>query len=78
MPIKFPCPGCGVSQTAGDHLAGRTLRCTKCGKSFTVPAAPAAAARAPQPPVLRPARKRPVPPPAPKPMRDDDEDSIFS
>jgi hypothetical protein len=77
MPIKFPCPGCGVSQTAGDHLAGRTLRCTKCGKTFTVPAAPVPAPAAQQP-VLRPARQRPAPPPPPKPMRDDSEDSIFS
>jgi DNA-directed RNA polymerase subunit RPC12/RpoP len=37
MPIEFSCTSCGAAQKANDHLAGRELRCNKCGGRFTVP-----------------------------------------
>jgi hypothetical protein len=38
MPIEFQCLSCEAPQKAADHLAGRTLKCYRCGTLFTVPA----------------------------------------
>jgi hypothetical protein len=40
MSIEFDCPSCKCKQRAADYLVGRTLRCQKCGKAFTVPSNP--------------------------------------
>ncbi|MBY0526653.1 MAG: hypothetical protein K2R98_24870 [Gemmataceae bacterium] len=45
MPIFITCHKCGNQLKAGDHLAGRTLRCNKCLSDFTVPNAPAPVAQ---------------------------------
>jgi hypothetical protein len=71
--FNFPCLGCGATLMPAVHLAGRTLRCTKCGRIFVVPKAPVLREHA----VLRNTRPKASPPPPPQPVRDSDENSIF-
>jgi hypothetical protein len=35
----FRCPECGISLKARPELAGRKVKCSKCGKAVVVPAA---------------------------------------
>jgi len=52
MPIAFACPGCAKQFKVPDEMAGRSSRCTQCGKPLVVPGSPAAVAAwqpAPQP-----------------------------
>jgi hypothetical protein len=37
MPISVQCPGCGKAVHGGDELAGRRVRCPKCGEAFRLP-----------------------------------------
>jgi len=37
--LQFPCPSCGFELTMRDDLAGRLMKCRKCGKSLAIPAA---------------------------------------
>ena len=39
MPIKIACQ-CGQGFQAPDHLAGKKVRCPKCGNPLAIPAAP--------------------------------------
>ena len=38
MPIKAACQKCGQSFNARDELAGKTVKCPKCGGALKVPA----------------------------------------
>jgi len=40
MPIRFKCPTCQASLTAGDGKAGSKLPCPKCGQRLQVPPPP--------------------------------------
>ena len=53
MSIKATCGQCQASFKAPDKLAGKKVKCPKCGKGLTIPAATAAAASS----ARRPARK---------------------
>ena len=46
MPIPITCAACGTRLKAPDTVAGRKIKCPKCGGVVAVPAAPAAAAPA--------------------------------
>ncbi len=35
--IVFPCERCGAHQRAGEHLAGRMLRCQSCSSPMRIP-----------------------------------------
>ena len=36
MKLQVACPKCGQQYSVADSMAGRTLRCTKCGATFTL------------------------------------------
>lgn len=42
MSQTVTCPHCARSGSAPDRLGGRPVKCSGCGRSFPVPAAPAA------------------------------------
>src|SRR5262245_40598595 len=92
MAIPLTCPLCGAAYRLPDNLQGKQVRCSKCQKTFMVPAAAAPAAEEPLvvtevldepdeprrglqsrpgrvPPAARPARPRPLGPPARTPAR---------
>jgi len=50
MSIKFLCATCGHKLRAGDALAGKRVRCTRCDRIAVVPAAAAPAQAAPREP----------------------------
>lgn len=67
MPIQFACR-CGQRLAVKDELAGRAVKCPKCGQPIQVPtgsaaAAPAMAGRAPAPGQMQPPAPAPVPGP---------------
>lgn len=39
MPIALACPSCASRITAPDRLAGKTVKCPKCGTAMSLPAA---------------------------------------
>ena len=53
MAISITCPGCQSVYPVPETLAGKTIRCKKCGEMVAV--------SAPPPPPWRPARRRPGP-----------------
>jgi predicted Zn finger-like uncharacterized protein len=55
--LRITCPSCRASASAPARLAGKMVRCSKCGSSFLVPAASSA------PPVVTPAAPRGAPAP---------------
>ncbi len=70
MPISVVCLSCFAKLRAPDNMAGRTMKCPKCGRAVVVPspvneAAQPTPAEPPPLPVKRvePAAVRPVPPP---------------
>ncbi|MFO7900583.1 MAG: DUF4234 domain-containing protein [Planctomycetota bacterium] len=69
MPIQLRCSGCGATLRVGDEVAGKKVKCPKCGEVFRAPAAGDAGAdpeptRAPSP---EGAPLREEPPSAPRP-----------
>ena len=48
-PLRIVCPSCRTSGTAPARLAGKTVKCSKCGTRFAAQAAPPAPAPAPAP-----------------------------
>ena len=52
--IAFSCIGCGAISKGPDTLAGKTVRCKRCGQLMKVPDAPAAAASPQAQPQRRP------------------------
>src|SRR5690242_13725892 len=71
MAISVTCPGCQSVYPVPEALAGKTIRCKKCGEMMPVVAPQAAAPPAAAPVAARPAR------PVARAL-DDDEDSIHS
>jgi hypothetical protein len=64
MPITFACQGCAKQFKVPDEMAGRSSRCTQCGRPLVVPASPAAvAAWQPAPQPVAPAMAVPAPAP---------------
>jgi hypothetical protein len=63
MPIHTACESCGSRLKAPDALAGRKLKCPKCGVAVAVPTTAVTAAPDPAPP---PKPKNPTPRPKPK------------
>lgn len=61
MPIATKCPGCKALFRLADEMAGKKVRCQKCGQLFAVPKPKAAAA--PKPVAPKPAAPAPAPPP---------------
>ncbi len=70
MAISITCPGCQSVYPVPETLAGKTIRCKKCGEMMPVAAAPPAAA-----PVAAPVAARPVKP-APRVVVEDDGDDV--
>ena len=73
MPLAIACPSCGTRLQVPDNLAGRQVKCSKCGAVMLVPGA-AAPPPAPAPPAApriarptAPARAPGPPPPPPSP-----------
>jgi predicted Zn finger-like uncharacterized protein len=64
--LQVSCPSCGASSSrVPDRLAGRAVRCPRCGTRFTVPEdAPAPTVPEPSAPLL-PTQPEPAPPPPP-------------
>lgn len=56
MPISTNCPKCAALFRLPDELAGRRVKCQRCGQIFQAPAATAPAVASPPPPPLHPAR----------------------
>jgi S1-C subfamily serine protease len=71
MAISVTCPGCQSVYPVPETLAGKTIRCKKCGEMMPVTAPQAAA-----PPAAAPVAARPARPVAR--VLNDDEDSIHS
>jgi predicted Zn finger-like uncharacterized protein len=82
MPFRVTCPGCRGAFTLGDHLLGKSVRCTECQTVFTAkapapvranePTAPRAPANGPVPTAALRDNGAPSPAPAkapPKPRR---------
>lgn len=74
MPIALECTSCEAKLKVADNLAGRSIKCPKCGNVTKVPAAGGAPAA--------PAAKKPAPQPAkalataakkPKPVEEDED-----
>src|SRR5687768_5065961 len=59
MPVRVTCPSCSAQLNVKDELAGRMVKCPKCGNTMTVPAATPDA-----PPDLT--TPPPLPPPEPE------------
>ena len=59
-PLRITCPACGAKANAPSAVAGRTVRCGKCGSSFRVPDAPVAAAAPASAPAPRAAGPAPT------------------
>ena len=59
--LRITCPSCGKTGNAPARLAGKTVRCSQCGTSFSCSPGPAAKARP------RPCRAPPVPTAVPAP-----------
>jgi predicted Zn finger-like uncharacterized protein len=59
MPIRITCPSCSATLSVKDELAGRAVKCPKCGG--VIPGSQSAAGGTP------PAAKAPAPPPGPTP-----------
>ena len=38
IPVKCPNPSCGKQLSLKDELAGKTVKCEACGRTFEVPA----------------------------------------
>jgi predicted Zn finger-like uncharacterized protein len=74
--IVFPCPDCGTRHTLRHALAGKSVRCPACGRTFRVPVPRDLTPPAPPPPreprpgTDRPGRKRAEPPAAFNPYDD--------
>ncbi|MEW6354717.1 MAG: tetratricopeptide repeat protein [Planctomycetota bacterium] len=56
MPIQTMCPQCSQPYNLKDDLAGKTVKCKKCGRTFTIP-------KAGPPSATPPAQPQPAPPP---------------
>jgi len=54
MPASFQCPKCAQRYTLKEGMAGKTVKCAKCGEAFRIPAADA-----PAPPTSPPAKSAP-------------------
>src|SRR5262245_19372299 len=54
MPISTNCPKCAALFRLPDELAGRRVKCQRCGQIFQAPAAAAPAAVSPPPPPSAP------------------------
>lgn len=73
MPIAIQCGSCQAKINAPDKLAGKKIKCPKCGQVMAIPASPASIATAPLPvssaatPVHLPAASDPFPFPASEP-----------
>lgn len=67
MPLTVQCPGCHATLAAPDHLAGRAVRCTRCGQPMLVPAVVDAVV---EPPRLAPVRVVSAPTPVASPKAD--------
>lgn len=70
MPIAIQCPACRARLKAPDQLAGKKVKCSKCGQGIAVPAnspAPAAPARKPAAKAA-PARPQKAAPPVRLPL----------
>ena len=63
--LRITCPACGVTASAPARLAGKTVRCSRCAQSFTVPA-PAAAPAATVAELSIPPAAVPAAPPPPR------------
>lgn len=59
MPIAVKCPGCKAQFRLADELAGKKMRCQKCGQLFAAPAAKPAV-EAPPPPIDDPPAAPPI------------------
>lgn len=68
MPFGLSCPSCQANFLLPDELAGRQVKCQRCGEVFR---APAAATPAPDEVVSARVAEEPAPPPMPRPRRDD-------
>lgn len=62
MPIPIQCPACGTKLQAPDQVAGKKVKCPKCGQVVAVPAAAGAA-------VAAAASGRPSAPPPARPRQ---------
>lgn len=58
MPVSFPCRACAATLKVKDELAGKRVKCPKCGQPTAVPAAAAPGEN------LLPDEPPPAPPPA--------------
>ncbi|NOZ21659.1 MAG: TIGR00266 family protein, partial [Planctomycetes bacterium] len=47
MTIQTACPKCKQAYSLKDELAGKTVKCKKCGQAFTLPKADSPAAAPP-------------------------------
>jgi dienelactone hydrolase len=63
MSIAFQCDQCGKHYEAGDHLAGKALKCKECGAVVRIPGTAAARTSPPVTSVKQAAPARPAPPP---------------
>ncbi|MEO6810542.1 MAG: hypothetical protein ABI353_15610, partial [Isosphaeraceae bacterium] len=63
MSIAFQCNQCGKHYAAGDHLAGKALKCKGCGEVVRIPGEAAPGTSASVPPARKAARAQPDPPP---------------
>src|SRR5438067_1043980 len=56
MSISVRCSSCQTSYSVGESMAGKTVKCKKCGNAFRIPApAPSSARPAPRPAAAAPA-----------------------
>ncbi|MGA2497010.1 MAG: MJ0042-type zinc finger domain-containing protein [Tepidisphaeraceae bacterium] len=37
MPIRVTCQGCAAQYTVGEHMAGKRVKCKRCGSMFEIP-----------------------------------------
>lgn len=70
MPLKVQCKHCNSRISVRDELAGKQVKCPKCGQAIRIPPAASAAS----PPKLK---ERPQPEPDPEPVPPTDEFSSF-
>ncbi len=75
MPLKVQCQHCDSRLSVREELAGKQVKCPKCGQGIRIPAAAVAGtAEVPSPPKPK---AKPQPKPAPEPVKPVDEFSSF-